>query len=68
MQGTSTKLTASGFALAVTGLLFYALFEATWGPLFDAPPPEVSIWLSAVISSLVGWLVPEKAGIAVSVK
>ena len=61
MQGTSTKLTASGFALAVTGLVFYALFEATWGPLWAPPPAEVSIWVSGVIGTVVGWLVPETA-------
>ena len=63
MQGTSTKLSASGFALAVTGLLFYAVFEATWGPMWPAPPPEVSVWVAGVIATMVGWFTAEKAGI-----
>ena len=61
MKGTSTKLSASGFALAVQGVLFWVLFEATWGPLWAAPPTEVALWVAGIVATILGWLVPEKA-------
>ena len=61
MAGTSTKLTATGFALAVQGLAFYGLFEAVWGPMWTAPPATIGIWVAGVVATLIGWFVPEKA-------
>jgi len=37
------------------------MFEATWGPMWVAPPPEVSVWVAGVIATMAGWLAPEQA-------
>ena len=61
MQGTSTKLTAGAFAASLVLCLSYALFEATWGPLWSQPPADVIVAFTGIIMSVTGWLVPESA-------
>ena len=61
MQGTSTKVTATGFAAWITICVFYVLFTASWGPLWAAPPAEVTVAFTGLIGFMAGWIVPEKA-------
>ena len=61
MQGTSTKLTASGLAAWLTICIFYVLFSAPWGPGWVQPPADVTVAFTGLVSFVAGYLVPEKA-------
>ena len=61
MHGISTKVTAATLTTAVLTILYFVLFDASWGPTWTEFPETVtaSIYTLAVFGA--GYLVPEGA-------
>lgn len=62
-QGISTKAAGGGVTAASLGLLYWLLFSTPWWPTIDpAPPAEIWLQFSALVTFGVSYWVPELAG------
>jgi hypothetical protein len=61
MQGVSTKVTASTLSFAVLAIIYYVLFEASWGPGFVEFPQNVKDAIQLLVIFAAGYLVKEGA-------
>ena len=61
MQGISTKVTAAALAGAVLTILYYVLFDATWGFEFPPLPDTVEGAVQLLVVFAAGYFTGEKA-------